>query len=138
MSDISQAVRAILVADAGVSAITTRIHTDHLPQSVNLPAVVMWAVSSVGVDYIAGFTGMEQTVLQIECLDKTRGGSAALWKAVNQALSGYRGTSSGVVIRSVSQSSGHFDREDRPESGSDIFRFVTVQDFEFAYHVYEV
>lgn len=138
MSDIVQAVKSILAADSGVSAITTRIISDHLPQSMNTPAVVMWTVSSIAVDHLAGFTGFEQSILQVECYADTRAQSAALWKAVNEALSGYRGTSAGVPVRSVSQSSGHYDREDPPEAGSDRYRYVTVQDFEFSYHSYEV
>lgn len=138
MADIGQAVRSILVADAGVSAITTRVHSDYLPQGISLPAVVLWTISSVGVDSLVGFTGMEQSTIQLECLASTRTQSAALWKAVNQALSGYRGTSETVPIRSVSQATGRYDREDRPTTGSDQRRFVTAQDFSFSYHAYEV
>lgn len=137
MSDLCQAVRSVLLADGGVSALTTKVYSDHLPQSITPPAIVMWTISSAGIDHLGGFTGLEQSVLQVESYGATREASAALWLAVTQALSGYRGTSETVPIRAVAQASGHYDREDRPEGGSDQYRYVTVQDFEFSYHAYE-
>ena len=112
MADIGTAVRALLAADSGVSAlVSTRIYAGPLPQNATLPAILYTTIDGVRDGPFDGPNGFVQSRLQVDCLGSAvdQGGileAKAVLKAVRQALNGYSGTTDGVSIRSV-----HMDSE---------------------------
>lgn len=140
MPNVLAAVRSILAADAGVSALAgDRIYPGQFPQDVTRPAVVIWSVSSEAYDCLDGGIGLESPRMRIECVSMSRADSDSLWLACNKALSvGFtQGTYAGTFVRSIAQSGGHFHLEDRPYDGTDRWVYRTVQTFEISYHIYE-
>lgn len=109
--------RAHLVADAGVSAITTRVSMSRSNQSDALPRVVLHTISGDHKHHMAAATGKVITRVQIDCHAATPVGAEALAEAIRQALDGLRGTmNSGTFV-----SMCHLDSErsiyDPPHEG---------------------
>lgn len=138
MSDVIAALRTILLADGNVAAIARGVHSDSLPQGMPTPAVVLWSISSVPENAIEKDIGYESATVQVESYANSRDVSNALGAAVRKALANYRGVVSGVRIKGIGLGSGLQHRTDRPQLGTDQWRFVTHQDFEVPHNVYEV
>lgn len=109
--------RAHLVADAGVAAITTRVSMYRSNQSDGLPRVVLHTISGDHKHHMLAATGKVITRVQIDCHATTPVGAEALAEAIRQALDGFRGQmNSGTYI-----SMCHLDSErslyDPPHEG---------------------
>ena len=138
MSDVISAIRQILLRDAEVKAITKQIFSDHLPQSITGPSVVLWSIGGESEEAVEKPLGFEINLVQTDCYAATRGTSMELWKAVRRALNGYRGVVEGVRIDGINTQGGHQHREDRTLAATDSYRYRVIQDFNVPYHVYEV
>lgn len=93
MTTIDEVVRAILIANAGVSAIVgTRIFPVSLPLDCVLPALAFFKASN-NYKQIAGVPRF-----QISCFAEDYLQCQTLKQAVETALDGYSGTSSGIDI----------------------------------------
>jgi len=99
--------QARLVADSGISAITTRIRLSRSEQSDALPRVVVHKISSQHEHHMLAATGKATARVQIDCYANSPVSADALAEAVRQALDGFRGTmNSGVFV-----SMCHLDNE---------------------------
>ena len=98
---IEQALRAILVADAGVSAITTRVYPNFIPQSPTWPLIVYQKVSGLRDQALSGPTGKAHPRFQMESWDKTYDEAKSLANAVRVALDGGTFTKGAVTIGGV-------------------------------------
>lgn len=110
MKDLRPALRALLLADASVSALVggARVYAGLVPQGVTSPSVVQNLISE-GSDYhMAGSSGLGQARVQVDCWATTPDAAVALANAVMDLLSGYRGTvgPDAVVIRGVFHDQG--------------------------------
>lgn len=111
MSGIVAAVRTLLAADSGVSAlVSSRIYPLRLPQNATLPAVVLFTIDGPRQSTFDGPNGLVQSRVQVDCYGGEMGGGAyidmhSVLTAVRKALNGYSGTSAGVSIRSVQMDS---------------------------------
>lgn len=110
--------RARLVADAGVSAITTRVAMYVSNQSDALPRITLETVGSDHEHHMLAATGKARGRIQINCHAATPVGSEALAEAVRQSLDGFRG-----LMGSTFVSMCHLDDErslvEQPQEGRD-------------------
>jgi hypothetical protein len=85
-------IQSRLVADAGVSAITTNISLSVSNEGDTLPRVTIHTVSAAHKHHTTAATGKVVGRVQIDCHAGSPVGSEALAEAVRQSLDGYRGT----------------------------------------------
>lgn len=83
--------RAHLVADAGVSAITTRISLSRSNQSDALPRIVLHLISANHEHHMTAASGKVIGRVQVDCHARTPVAAGTLAEAVRQSLDGYRG-----------------------------------------------
>lgn len=98
---IEQALRAVLVADGGVTAITTRVYPNYIPQSPTWPLVVYQKVSGLRDQALSGPTGKAHPRFQIEAWAKTYDEAKSLANANRVALDGKTFTKGSVTIGGV-------------------------------------
>ena len=92
---MSTDLRAHLVADSGVSAITTRIRLKRSEQSDDLPRIVIHRISGDHKHHMTAATGKVIGRFQIDCHASSPIDAEALAEAVRQSLDGFRGTMNG-------------------------------------------
>lgn len=97
---IEQALRSILVADAGVLAITTRVYPNYIPQAPTWPLIVYQKVSGLRDQALSGPTGKAHPRFQIESWAKTYDEGKSLANAIRVALDGNTFTEGAVTIGS--------------------------------------
>jgi hypothetical protein len=88
MASVQVELRAWLLADAAVAAITTRIHPAPLPQSCVLPAITYTQISSGPFYSHQGDNRWRRPRYQIDCWAADYDDADALARAVIDALSG--------------------------------------------------
>ena len=133
MADVGKGVRAVLTADAGVSADAgTRVYPDALPQNATLPAIRYAVIDDRSEQHLTGIAGLANATIQIDCYALTRLAANDLGDDVRLALDRYEGTSSGVTIRQVV---GDFRRYgyEPPRGGGDVGTYVYSADFSVWY-----
>lgn len=87
MTDFATALRARLIADAGVSALVgTRIFPMIRPQDSALPAVRYQVISDPRPEHLKGYDGARSSRVQYDCFAETYLGARALANAVIAAL----------------------------------------------------
>lgn len=135
MADIGATIRGILVADSDVSAVvSTRIHSDILPQNPTLPAITYHVVITTGGETLSGVQPLFKARIQVNCHAVTRGAANSLAEKVRLALHMQnRGDNSGQFIHDIALASGEAYLISRLEAGSDQRQFVTFQDFYVTY-----
>ncbi len=134
------AIRHMLVNDPDVSAIVgPRVYPDWLKQDAVMPSIVLWTVSSRAYGVMDGGLGIEASDIRVECIANTRSEADELWLKVNKALTrtNKKGLYNGVMVQSMSQSTGSYNMADRPVDGSDRWVYRTIQSFEIYYYLYE-
>lgn len=97
---IEEAIRAILVANSTVKAITTRIYPSTLPQDPIYPLILYIRISGYRDNALTGPSGLANPRFQIEAWATTYSAAKALANAIRGALNGYRGTVGQVSIGS--------------------------------------
>ena len=133
MADIQTAVRAILAADAGVSALVgTRIYPDRLPQNVTYPAITYEMYSEDSFEAMDGLLGIAEATIEVTCWASTRLVASSVQDAVRLALANYQGTSSGVVVRRIHTGVGGTGR-DEPDDSSDLPTYFHERDYHAFY-----
>lgn len=137
--ELIPSIRSLLLAEPEVVAlVNTRISTDVLPQGASMPAVILNIVSDTGNDCLHGtMVGTDTATMQVDCYGITRSEAEQVWQTVRSALVGYRGVSEGTSIQAIAQSSGRQFLTDRPDMGSDSWRYRSVQDFSVTYRSVE-
>jgi hypothetical protein len=122
---IEDALRAVLVADADVSALAfERVWPIRLPQSATLPAVVYQRVSTIGAIALDSPVGPTRSRVQLSAWAATFGQARQLGEAMVAALSGYRGEAGGEELQLVRLVNWLDDHEPGPPE-----RFRVIADF---------
>lgn len=124
---IEEALRAHLVADAGVAAIAAqRVYQLTLPQRPTLPAVVFQRIATPRINDMDGPTGLAHPTFQINCHASSMAQASNLADAVRRALDGFAGIMGGVggvVVQAV-----HVDGERNGwEDGAELSGVPTVE-----------
>ena len=93
--------RALILADPAVAALSPRVAWGERPQAGALPAVVLTRVSGVPTYDMDGATGHAETRVQADVWSATYASGDVTAKALEALLSGYRGTYGGTVFHGV-------------------------------------
>lgn len=106
MATIEEALNALLLATAGVTALTgsgtsARIYPLRVPQDVTRPAIAYQKISSPKTLSHGGTSHLARSRFQFTCQAETYTSAKALAAAVRDGLIGYRGTVSGVRIDGI-------------------------------------
>lgn len=102
MATIEEALKALLVADAGVNAVVAgRVYPVMHPQGAGLPAVVYRRVSGVRVGQHGTVSGLARPRFQFDCLATTYAAAKGLANLVRVALDHYSGTPSSVHVDAI-------------------------------------
>lgn len=109
-----KALVAALKADSGVSAITTRIYPNHIPQNPTYPLIVYQQVSGFRDHALSGPTGHAHPRYQIEAWAETYDAAKGLAAAIRTALDGKKYTHGGVTISALMQN--EFDGYEEAEA----------------------
>lgn len=93
IKDIRPALRAFVLADAGISDIVggERIYPLVLPQGVRAPSLVYSRVSGLGDHHMQGASGLARPRLQLDAWAASADDAARLADLVKGRLDGYRG-----------------------------------------------
>lgn len=120
MSVIEEAIKSLLVNDAGVNAIIGgRVHPQKLPQQPVLPAISFQRITTDRVRSHDGPSGLAAPTFQFNCwasdTESKSGYQQAkdLVNALRLLIDGFRGVSQGVNIRAV------FVEDDRDDQDED-------------------
>jgi hypothetical protein len=97
---MEEALRSYLLAATPVSAlVATRIHWVRSPQAAASPRIVLFRISGIRDMRMDGPTGLIASRVQVDCIGSTYESAKTLARAVEARLSGYSGTTSGVVFQ---------------------------------------
>ena len=100
---IESALRAIIIADNGVKAVTTRCYYNYIPQSPTYPLIVIQRVTGSRVHHLSGPSGAVRPRFQIEAWAETYSAAKALANLIRKALDGKEHTKDGVTFSCLSQ-----------------------------------
>ena len=100
---IESALRAIIIADNGVKAVTTRCYYNYIPQSPTYPLIVIQRVTGSRVHHLSGPSGAVRPRFQIEAWAETYSAAKGLANLIRKALDGKEYTQDGVIFSCLSQ-----------------------------------
>lgn len=127
ITNLPQAIFSILSNTSGVSSIISkRIYPEVLPQNVQYPCVLFFALNSTVDNHLQGDSGLRRSRVQVESWAQTFSAAVALSAAVSTALKNYSGTVDSFVIGATLQLS------ENPLYEPDLQVFRIIQD----YHVW--
>ena len=98
---IADALRAALVADAGVKAITTRCYPVRQPQKPTYPLILYMQVSGWREQTLTGPAGQGRPRFQVEAWAETYEGVQVLSEAIKTALDGKLLVGAGKSFRAM-------------------------------------
>lgn len=134
--DVASALLTVIGGDPDISAaFGGRLYADQVPQSITAtPMLVLWVVSEDAYETLGGALKLERARIEIDVLGRNRQ-EASMWRIkVRDRLNAFqRGIVNGLEIRGVCQATGGRFLTDRPEAGSQQYRFVSMQDFYVTY-----
>lgn len=107
------------------SLVGNRVQWDALPQGSPVEGVVMFAVSGVPNYTMQGPSGFVSSRVQFDCRGTSAAKARAIAEALNERLSGFRGTFSGIAFQ------GCFAQSQRSSAGKDgaVSWFTDSRDF---------
>jgi len=126
---IEQALKYILVNDATVKAITTRVYYDNIPQDPTYPLILITQISGHRDQVLRGPTGHAHPRYQVDAWTQKASGyghkytARRLADAIREALNGYSGTVEGRTIKSCL-----LDNE-RPKNEPELKAYRIMQDY---------
>ena len=91
MADIDENLVTVLAADAAVSAITTDIHVNNVPESIELPAIWIQLDDEFEETDLAGSGGAAIHTFDVECVSTDLDEAKDLQTAVKAELHGKSG-----------------------------------------------
>src|SRR6478609_8114983 len=100
MADFATALRARLLADAPVAAITTRIYWGQVPQGTVLPYIRLNTISDPLDDHLKGYTDRQRPRVQADCFASTYAVARDLARKVIVALD-QPATAGGVAFNRI-------------------------------------
>lgn len=123
---VTNAIRAILIADGGVSAkVGTRVYPLVAPANAALPFVTYQWVAAARRHGLGGSVQLATPTIQVDSYAATYTSVHELVTAVRQALDGYSGTIAGAEIQEI-QAGNELDIYDN-ESDDGLYR--VTQDY---------
>lgn len=121
--------RALLLSHAPLTALVgTRIYWDEIPQTAQRPCIVMYLVSGLTDYHTQGPDGLNTTRVQFDCQSLLSTEKWAIGRALESALSGYRGVVGGTNFQGMFKSLER-DKNERPATPDATYR-VRQLDFE--------
>lgn len=101
-ANIEEAIRAIIIANSTVAAITPRcFYLGTIPQKPEYPFTASGKATGGRDHHLRGASGVAYPRFQIEAWAETYTAAKALANAVRKALDGYSGTVGTVDVRSI-------------------------------------
>lgn len=100
---LESALRAAIIADDGVKAVTTRCYYNYIPQSPTYPLIVMQRVTGNRIHHLGGPSGAVRPRFQIEAWAETYAAAKGLANLIRAALDGKEHTQGGVKFSCLSQ-----------------------------------
>lgn len=132
---LNEAVRAFLVAQAGVTALCgTRVRTTQADEGDALPYVLLTTVTDSSVYAMAGESGLARGRQQIDIIAASPLAAINLSEAVRAAMSGYRGLMSTLAVRRCHRVDRSGPDLYGPDDGSQRGRYRVRMDFAIDYH----
>lgn len=86
MADFATALRARLIANGAVAAVTTRVHWGLVPQGAALPYIRLTVASDPRPEHLGGYQGARVTRVQCDCFAATYAVARDLAEKVIAAL----------------------------------------------------
>jgi hypothetical protein len=126
---IESAIRYILINDATVKAITTRVYYDDIPQDPTYPLILITQISGHRDQVLRGPTGHAHPRYQVDAWTQKASGyghkcdARRLAAAIRVALDGYSGTVGDETIRSCVLYS------ERPQTEPELKAYRIMQDY---------
>lgn len=117
--------RALILADPGVAAVSPRVAWGERPQSGALPSIVLTRISGTPTYHMEGPAGMTETRVQADVWSETYASGDATAKALEGLLSGYRGSYGGTRFHGVF-SEGATDLREAGANDADRFFRVSI------------
>lgn len=97
---MEEALVAYLLAGSSLAALVgTRIHWVRSPQGTVSPRVVLYRISGLRDMRMDGPTGLVASRVQCDCIGTSYGSAKATARALEARLSGYSGTTGGIVFQ---------------------------------------
>lgn len=92
MKDIRPALRAFLLADAGIAAVVaTRVYPIKIPQGVNAASIVYTRVSGQGIYHMGGPSGLAMPRYQVDAWAPKADDATTLANLIKGRIDGFRG-----------------------------------------------
>ena len=101
ITTVEEAIRAALIADNGVKAITTKVYPSVLPQTPTYPLILYFRIGGSSDVALGGATGKSHTRFQIEAWAETYSAAKALAAAIRIALNCKTFTVDSIYIGSI-------------------------------------
>lgn len=98
---ILAAFRTRLLADAGVSALTTRVYNGYAPVSATQPYGVLHSIGGSPHGHMANAAAIGESTMQLDWYAASATSRAALDEATRNAADGWSGSSGSVSIRRI-------------------------------------
>ncbi len=128
---IEKAIYSLLSGDPTLSGLVgTRIDPVLVPQGTAMPAVTYMQIPSRRDDTLGGPTGLVQSRWQFNCWASTTAEARTVASALRQAISGYSGSGTGVVIQVIMAPDQEIDISANPAGKNVARRYGKTQDFE--------
>ena len=126
---MEEALRSLIVANSGVTAlVSSRVYWGNVPQQVATGSWVRMNVISGVRDYhMEAPSGLVQSRVQVDCVASKYSDAKLIARAIETAISGYRGTQSGIKFGGAFID-GERDTDETP-TGDTVTRFMTSLDF---------
>ena len=136
MIDIAAGVLAILSADANlVVKVGNRINPDRIPQDFEgQDSIVYRIIQETANMSLEGANGLDQALFTIEAYSRRRINANEIAQLAWQACDNFHGEAGGVQIRGVDRTTGVTYGTDRPQAGTDQYRYIARQDLRFTYY----
>ena len=124
---MEEALRARIAGQSGVTALVgTRIYWGLAPQSVAGDFVAMHVISGPRDYTMQAASGLRQTRVQVDCWAGTYGAAKAIARAIESAVSGFKGTVSGKTFQGIFIDAERDD--DTSDTGDGVTRYRTSLD----------
>jgi len=101
IATFEEALRDMLIKDAGVKAITTRCYPAKLPQNPTYPLILYYRITGIPANTLTGSPTLEYSRFQVEAWALTYAAAKALAKAIVAALNAKIYTGASVTIGSI-------------------------------------
>jgi hypothetical protein len=115
------ALRALIVAASDVTTlVSTRVYWGDVPQSAAKPWVRMNVISGIRDYHMEAPSGLVNSRVQVDCVAISYGAAKGIARAIETAISGYRGTQGSIKFGGV------FIESERDDTESDTGDTVTL------------